>query len=272
MHNPAPLSRLSLNQITADKSDLREVVDACARAGIQWLGAWRHKINRDPAAAARLIRDAGLRVSSLCRGGFFPAATAAERRKRIDDNFRAIDEAAALGTDVLVLVVGPAPDRDIASARHMVADGIAEIAPYAADRGIRLGIEPLHPAFAADRSVVVTLEEVNNLAEPFPSDQVGVIVDVYHVWWDPNVYAQIARAGSRILGFHVSDWTTPMTNVLMGRGLMGKGAIEIQRLRCAGEAAGYTGPIEVEIFNDELWNTPLDKAIELVKECYLKAV
>lgn len=272
MHSPPPLARLSLNQITTDKSDLRKTVGACSLAGIEWIGAWRDKINPDPARSAQLIKDAGLRVSSLCRGGFFPAATAAERRARIEDNLRAIDEAAALGTDVLVLVVGAAPDRDIAAARKMVADGIAEIAPYARERGVRLGIEPLHPAFAADRSVVVTLEQANDLASMFSADHIGVIVDVYHVWWDPNVYAEIARAGSRILGFHVSDWIAPMSNILLGRGLMGKGVIEIQRLRCAVEAAGYSGPIEVEIFNEELWNTPLDEAISRVKECYLEAV
>jgi sugar phosphate isomerase/epimerase len=158
MHSPAPLTRLSLNQITTEKRDLLETVDACVAAGIGWIGAWRHKIDPDPARSAQLIRDAGLRVSSLCRGGFFPASTAAERRARIEDNLRAIDEAQALGTDVLVLVVGPAPDRDITAARKMVAEGIAEIVPYARERGVRLGIEPLHPAFAADRSVVVTLE------------------------------------------------------------------------------------------------------------------
>jgi sugar phosphate isomerase/epimerase len=272
VHSPPELNRLSLNQITTDKRDLRETVDACVRAGIEWIGLWRHKIGPDAAQSARLVKDAGLRVSSLCRGGFFPAATAAERRIRIEDNLRAIDEAATSGTDLLVLVAGPAPDRDIEGARRMVAEGIAEIAPRARECGVRLGIEPLHPAFASDRSVIVTLEQANNIVTMFPGDQVGVVVDVYHVWWDPNVYREIARAGRRIFGFHVSDWITPMANVLLGRGLMGRGVIDIAHLRCAVEGAGYAGPIEVEIFNQEVWKTDLDDVMRQIKECYLEAV
>jgi len=208
----------------------------------------------------------------LCRGGFFPAATAGERRKRIEDNRHAVDEAVKLGTDVLVLVCGPAPDRDIDAARQMVSDGIAEIADYALSAGIRLAIEPLHPMFAGERSVVVTLEQANDIAEPFSSDRVGVVVDVFHVWWDPNVYREIARAGSRIFGFHVSDWLVPLPDLLMGRGMMGKGIIELRRLRTSVEAAGYSGPIEVEIFNEKIWNTSLDGLLPEIKASFLQSV
>ncbi len=266
------LKRLSFNQITADKRSLEEVVEGCARAEIRWIGVWRHKIREDPERAARLIRDAGLRVSSLCRGGFFPAATAAERRKRIEDNLQAIDETTILGADTLVLVCGPAPDRDIDSAREMVTEGIGEIVSHAEECGIRLAIEPLHPMYAAERSVIVTLEQANRIAAQFPTERVGVIVDVFHVWWDPEVYSQISAAGARIFGFHVSDWMVPMPDMLMGRGMMGKGIIEIRRLRNAVEAAGYSGPIEVEIFNQEIWNTSLDAVLREMKESYLGAV
>src|SRR3712207_4944745 len=194
------LARLSLNQMTTERWSVRQAVEGCARAGIPGIGLWRHKVAETGLReSARLVRDAGLRVSSLCRGGMFPAATAAERRERIDDNRRAIDEAAELGTDVLVLVCGPAPDRDIDAARMMVEEGVAELVPYARERGVRLGIEPLHPMFAAERSVIVTLGQANSLAERFPVQQVGVVIDVYHVWWDPEVYRQIDRAGGRIL-------------------------------------------------------------------------
>jgi len=273
MHSgSAPLNRLSLNQITTERRTLQETVEACARSEIQWLGTWRHKIQHDPASSARMIHDAGLRVSSLCRGGFFPAATAAERKKRIDDNLRAIDEAAALGTDVLVLVCGPAPDRDLAAAREMVSHGIGEIVSHAKECGVRLGIEPLHPMFAAERSVVVTLAQANEIAQQFAPENVGVVVDVFHVWWDPQVYSEIQRAGTRIVGFHVSDWIVPLPDLLMGRGLMGQGVIEIRELRAAVEDAGYHGPIEVEIFNENVWNSPLNELLGEIKRGYLESV
>ena len=261
------LSRLSLNQATTERHGLRETVEACARHGIPAVGLWRHKVAElGPAPAARAARDAGVVVSSLCRGGWFPAATADERRRRIEDNLRAVEEAAALGTDVLVLVCGPAPGRDIDGAREMVAEAIAALAPHAAACGVRLGVEPLHPMFAGDRSVIVTLREALDLAERFPAHQVGVIVDVYHVWWDPEVHEQIARAGARTLGFHVSDWLAPPPDVLMGRGMMGDGVIELRRLREGVDRAGYDGRIEVEIFNRAIWDLPLDEALALTKE------
>ncbi|WP_035349807.1 sugar phosphate isomerase/epimerase family protein [Edaphobacter aggregans] len=268
----ADLSRLSFNQMTAGKATLREVVDACVRHGVEWIGPWRHAVGDDPGAAGRMIRDAGLRVSSLCRGGMFPAATAEERRKRIDDNLRAIDEAAALRTDLLVLVNGPAPGRDIEGARQMVVEGIAAIVDHAEKSGVRLGVEPLHPMFAADRSVVVTMGEANEIAARFDARRVGLVVDVYHIWWDPQVYAEIARTAERIFAFHVSDWIVPTPDMLMGRGMMGDGVIEIHRLREAVERAGYTGPIEVEIFNEELWAQPVDAIVSRVAARFIEFV
>jgi sugar phosphate isomerase/epimerase len=269
--NIPELSRLSLNQITTEKFSLLETLDACASEGIGWLGAWRHKIK--PAdAAARIIRDAGLRVSSLCRGGFFPAATAEERKRRVEDNLRAIDEAATLDAGLLVLVCGPAPDRDLDAARAMVADGLGLIVDHAKKSGVRLGIEPMHPMFAAERSVVVTLQQANEMAAQFDAATVGVVLDVYHIWWDPQVYDEIARAGRRVFAFHVSDWMVPTNDLFMSRGLMGQGVIEIRRLRLAAEEAGYNGPIEVEIFNEEIWRTPVRKVIQKMRASYLEAV
>jgi sugar phosphate isomerase/epimerase len=261
------VSRISLNQITINRWTLAEAVDGCARQGIGWIGLWRDKVaDHGLSASARLVRDAGLRVSSLCRGGFFPARGAAALRARRDDNRRAVDEAAALGTDVLVLVCGPPVDRDLEEAREMVAEGIAELAPYAAAAGVKLGIEPLHPMFAGDRSVIVTLGQATALAERFPADRVGVIVDAYHVWWDPDLRAQVSRAAGRILGYHVSDWLVPPPDMLMGRGMMGDGLIDLRALRGAVEAAGYRGPIEVEIFNQTIWDSPGDEVLAQIKE------
>jgi sugar phosphate isomerase/epimerase len=273
---PAPLrdvARLSFNQITSERATLAEVVDACARHGVPFVSVWRHKIAEVGLdKAVRLVRDAGLRVSSICRGGMFPAATREEREHRIDDNRRAVDEAAALGAPLLVLVCGAAPDRDIVAARQMVEDAIASLAPYAAERGVHLGIEPLHPAFAAERSCVTTLGEARRLAERFDAATVGIVCDVYHIWWDPELYNEIARTAGRILGFHVSDWLVPATNVLMNRGVMGDGVIELQRIRAAVERAGYRGPIEVEIFNESVWAMPLDALLPLLKQRFLEHV
>lgn len=268
----ADLARLSFNQMTAGKASLKEVAESCVRNDIQWIGPWRHAIGRDPVEAGRMLEDLGLKVSSLCRGGMFPAATAEERQKRIDDNLRAIDEAAGLKTELLVLVNGPAPDKDIDGARQMVVDGIGAIVDHATSRGVRLGIEPLHPMFAADRSVIVTMGHANQIAAQFDSRRVGLIVDVYHIWWDPEVYREIARTGERIFAFHVSDWIVPLPDPLMGRGMMGDGVIEIPRLREAVEAAGYHGPIEVEIFNQQLWNQPTDEILRRVAQRFRRSV
>ena len=268
-------ARLSLNQATVQSWSVKEAVDGCARAGIPWIGLWRDKVaEQGLLESARLVRDAGMRVSSLCRGGFFPAPTAAERRDRIDENARALDEAAALGTDVLVLVCGGLPEgsRDVDGARQMIEDGIAALVPHAAARGVRLAIEPLHPMFAADRSVITTLGLANDIAERLGSAHVGVVIDVYHVWWDPAVYAQIERAAPHTVGFHVNDWIVPLPDLLRGRGMMGDGCIDNRRLREAVDRAGYTGPIEVEIFNDAVWGMPGDDVLALMKERYASEV
>ncbi len=251
--------RLALNQITTNRWSVREAAAGCARAGIGAIGLWRDKVAEagGAAAAARAVRDAGLTVSSLCRGGFFTAPDG------VEDTRRAIAEAAALGTDLLVLVCGGLPDgsRDLPAARAMVHDGIAAVLDDAAAAGVRLGIEPLHPMFCADRSVITTLGEANRLAERFPADRVGVVVDAYHVWWDPCVYEEIARA--RILGFHIDDWVLPLPEgALLGRGLPGEGRADLPRLYRAVTEAGYTGPVEVEVLSERVWAMPPDAVLE----------
>jgi len=265
------LERLSLNQITIDQWSLGEVADACAAAGVPAVGVWRHKLDGGAAECARVVRDAGLQVSSLCRGGFFAGATEAERRERDDDNRHAVEEAAELGTDVLVLVCGPAPGRDLATGRAQVAEGIERLLPHAIDHGVRLGIEPLHPMLVSERSVVCSLREANDLAERFDAAHVGVVIDVYHVFWDADVERQIERARGRILGFHACDWVTP-TDVLAGRAMMGDGVIDVRALREAVERAGYTGPIEVEVISKELWQRLGDDVLRLAIQRYLDNV
>jgi sugar phosphate isomerase/epimerase len=257
--------RLSFNQITADHLDLDQVLDACVEADIGWIAPWRHKL---VPGAGEQIRAAGLRVSSLCRGGFFPAPDTATRREHEADNRAAVDEAASLGTDLLVLVCGPAPDGDLAAARAQVLEGIETLAPYAAEHGVRLGIEPLHPMMIAERSVVVTLAQALDLAERFDPEQVGVVVDAYHVWWDPELDRQIERAAGRIVAYHVSDWLVPTPDTLAGRGMMGDGVIDLPRIRGLVERAGYDGPIEVEVINPALTRIPTAELMATVKRSF----
>ncbi|KOV59384.1 sugar phosphate isomerase/epimerase family protein [Streptomyces sp. MMG1121] len=245
--------------MTVKQLPLPELAHACGQSGIGQVGLWREPVQAyGLEAAAKLIREAGLTVTTLCRGGFFTAIDPAGRAKALDDNRRAIEEAATLGTDTLVLVSGglPAGSRDLRGARERIADALAELGPYAEDHGVRLAIEPLHPMYASDRCVVSTLAQALDLAERFPARQVGVAVDTYHIWWDDQAPAQIARAGAggRIHTFQLADWITPLPEgVLNGRGQIGDGAIDMREWRGYVEAAGYTGPIEVELFNDELW-------------------
>jgi sugar phosphate isomerase/epimerase len=264
------LARLSLNQITIDQCSLTDAIEACGRAGLTVIGPWRHKVAEIGAdEAARQIREAGLRVSSLCRGGFFPAADAAGRRAADEDNRRAVEEAAILGTDVLVLVCGPPVGRDLEGARAQILAGIERLVPHADQHGVRLGIEPLHPMMISERSAIVTLGEANDLAERFDAPRVGVVIDAYHVWWDPRLYEEIARAERRILGYHVADWLVPTTDRLQGRGMMGAGVIDLKRIRAAVEEAGYDGPIEVEVINREAWERPADEIVAEVCRSFL---
>ncbi|MEU9980201.1 sugar phosphate isomerase/epimerase family protein [Streptomyces sp. NPDC050856] len=239
--------------MTVKQLTLPELTAACARLGIPGIGLWRGPVAQyGLAATARLVRGAGLTVTTLCRGGFFTTAT------DLDDNRAAVDEAAALGTDTLVLVSGGLPPgtKDLPAARARVADALAELAPYAAERGVRLAIEPLHPMYAADRCVVSTLDQALALAERFPASQVGVVVDTYHVWWDDRAPTAVARAGEqgRVHAFQLADWTTPLpAGALTGRGPLGDGAIDLRAWHDRVDAAGYRGPVEVELFNAGLW-------------------
>ncbi|MFG2514421.1 sugar phosphate isomerase/epimerase family protein [Streptomyces sp. NPDC048584] len=255
----ADLARFSINQMTVRQLSLPELVSTCRDLGVPGVGLWREPVQAyGVEAAAKLVRDAGLTVTTLCRGGFLTATAPDERAAALADNRRAVDEAATLGTDTLVLVSGGLPpgSKDLRAARERIADALAELAPYAEEHGVRLAIEPLHPMFASDRCVVSTLAQALDIAERFPAHQVGVTVDTYHIWWDDQAPAQIARAGAsgRIHTFQLADWITPLpAGVLNGRGQIGDGAIDMREWRGHVEAAGYTGPIEVELFNDTLW-------------------
>ena len=270
---------LSINTATVRKSrgvelPLTEIIEACARRGIRAISPWRDQV----AAAgldtvARLVRTHGLELSGYCRGGMFPASDAQGRLAARDDNRRAVDEACALQAPCLVLVVGGLPGalagkaahKDIALARIQVHDGIAELLDYARAAHMPLAIEPLHPMYAADRACINTLEQALDVCDeldPLPAAAgghsgpaaLGVAADIYHVWWDPKLRAQIERAGGRrLLAFHVCDWLTPTTDLLNDRGMMGDGVIDIPRIRGWIESQGYRGYSEVEIFSAGRW-------------------
>jgi len=262
--------KLSLNTATIKKADLETAARLCAENGITGIGPWRDVVQaRGVAAAARIFRSYALEVTSLCRGGFFTMPDGDDRKAALDDNRAALQEAADLGTRELVLVVGGLPDRDLPAARRRVADALEELAPYAASLGVRLAIEPLHPMFCADRAVVSTLGQALDLAAPFPPSVVGVVVDTYHIWWDPDMFPQIARAGSegRISAYQVCDWVIPLpADVLLGRGHVGDGHIAFAPITDAVRAAGFTGHVEVEIFNQAIWDTdPATTVMEVVR-------
>lgn len=266
---------LSLNTATVRKQgDLARIVDACARHGIRAIDPWRDQVAAIGLdRAVRVVRDAGLDLSGYCRGGMF-VADDAHRQAARDDNRRAVDEAKALGASCLVLVVGGLPQysrpgsvasRDIVAARAQVDDGIAELLDYARQVGMPLAIEPLHPAYAADRACVNTTRQALDICDrldPGKSGAIGVALDVYHIWWDPEVLAQIERAGkTRLLAFHVCDWLVPTKDILNDRGMMGDGVIDIRSLRAAVEAQGFAGYSEIEIFSDHWWDQPMDDVI-----------
>lgn len=266
--------RLSINRWTCRSTPLQEFLEATAAHGIEAVGLWRQDVEEIGLDALRhRVDDAGLRVSSLCRGGFLTAADEAARATSLADNRQAIDEAAALGAPTLVMVVGgiTREDKDIVAARARVTENIAALAPYAESAGVTLSLEPMHPMFTADRAVLSTLDQALDVAEASGSDAVGVIVDTYHVWWDPALEQSIARAGEsgRLLSYQVCDWNLPLAaNPLFSRGYMGDGFIDFPSITRSVRAAGYTGDIEVEIFHEDVWATPAAEAIGIVQERY----
>jgi sugar phosphate isomerase/epimerase len=256
------VSRFSLNQATIKYASLEQAVRVTVDAGIEAIGLWREPVQEfGISASARVVADAGLRVSSLCRAGFFTMPAGPARLAALDDNRRAIDEAAELAAPVLVLVAGGLPEgsRDLVAARARVGDALAELAPAARAAGVTLAIEALHPMYVSDRAVVSTLGQALDLAAPFDPEVVGVVVDAYHVWWDPDLAGQVARAGreGRIASYQVCDWVIPIAaDALLSRGIPGDGVIDFAALTGLVRDAGYAGDIECEVFRQDIWDEP----------------
>jgi sugar phosphate isomerase/epimerase len=267
----ADSSRLCVHTITTKPWSLEQAAAAYACAGVRGISVWRDALNgRDGVAAGELLRSHGLRVVSLCRGGFFAHADAPARRAALDSNRRAIDEAAGLGAPLVVLVCGAHPGQPLSVSRAQIREGIEQLLPHAERQGIRLAIEPLHPMYADSRSAINTLGQANDLAIAIGSELVGVAVDVYHVWWDPELETQIARAGQagKLFAFHVCDWKTPTEDLLFDRELPGEGCIDVRRIRGWVERAGFQGFIEVEIFSRRYWELDQQQFLARVVESY----
>ena len=269
---PLPdLSRLCIHTVTTKPWAIETTAAKYAKAGVGGITVWREALaGRDMATTGRSLRDHGLAVVSLCRGGFFPALDAQDRGRAIDDNRRAIDEARALGAPLIVLVCGAVPRQPLEESRKQIADGIAALLPDCQASGIKLAIEPLHPMYADSRSAINTLRQANDLVESLGSPHVGVAIDAYHVWWDPALEAEVARCGrlGANLAFHVSDWRTPTLDMLNDRGLMGEGCIPLRRIRAWVEAAGFGGFNEVEIFSNRLWGQNQDQFLANIVQAY----
>lgn len=271
---------LSLNTATVRKQgDLLQIIDACARHGIGAIDPWRDQVaSVGLDRAVRAVRDAGLELSGYCRGGMF-TSDAARRTEVRDDNRRCVDEAKALGAPCIVLVVGGLPQysrpgseasKDLVAARGQVEEALADMLDYAKQAKLPLAIEPLHPAYAADRACVNTTKQALDVCDrldPGRSGMLGVALDVYHIWWDPELMEQIARAGKdRLLAFHVCDWLVPTRDILNDRGMMGDGVIDIKSARAAVEAQGYAGYCEIEIFSNDWWGRPMDEVLQVCIE------
>jgi len=274
MTNEAALGRLSLNQRTTASWSLPEAIKGSVDAGLGAIGIWREQLAEIGIdEACRLVAQSGLRVSSLCRGGFFtnPAeAQTAEARNR-----EAIEEAAALNAATLVLVPGGLPpgDRDLRAARDRVSRGIQQLVPYARELGVNLGIEPMNPIYAADRGVISTLRQALDIAERFETNDVGVVVDTFHLWWEPGIAEQVQRAGRRIVSYQICDWITPLpADTLLARGMMGDGHIDFAAFTQSVARAGYRGDVEVEIFNADLWAAPPADVVDTMAKRYLELV
>jgi len=264
-------SSLCVHTITTKPWSIEEAMDRYAEAGIGGITVWRQWLeDRDPARVGEQLSERNLEVVSLCRGGFFPAMSAADREEAIEDNRRAIRDAAALGAPMIVLVCGAVPGQPLGESRRQIADGIAAVLPLAEELGVRLAIEPLHPMYADDRSAINTMASANEVCDRLDHPLVGIALDVYHVWWDPDLDEQIALTGQkdRLFAFHLCDWLTPTSDLLEDRGLMGEGCIDLPGIRAQVKATGFDGFDEVEIFSRRWWSGDQDAFLDAIRNAY----
>lgn len=266
------LSRLCLHTITTKPWTIEQAAKSFSEAGIGGITVWRDALNgRDIKQTGQMLREFNLEIVSLCRGGFFPHVSIAGRQEAIDDNRKAIDEAEALGAPLIVLVCGAVPGQSLIESRKQIMEGIAIVLPHAEAAGVRLAIEPLHPMYADSRSAINTLGQANDMAEELSSPWIGIALDVYHLWWDPNLEQEIKRCGQNgnLSAFHICDWKTPTLDMLNDRGLMGEGCINIKEIRGWVEETGFNGFNEAEIFSNLYWQEDQSVFLKKITQAYL---
>jgi sugar phosphate isomerase/epimerase len=263
--------RLCLHTITTRPWPIETAAGKYSKAGIRGISVWREAIEgKDPVQVGKMLRDEGLEVVSLARGGFFANTDITSRQEAIEKNKRALEEAAAISAPLLVLVCGAHPRQPLEDSREQTVEGIHELIPMASDLDVKLGIEPLHPMYADTRSAINTLKQATDMAIHLNSKMVGVVVDVYHLWWDPDLEKEIGRCGGadKIFAFHISDWKVPTSDLMYDREIMGRGCIPVPRIRQWVEEAGFTGFHEVEIFSHHYWEEDQDKFLAEVVRAY----
>ncbi|HOQ32148.1 MAG TPA: sugar phosphate isomerase/epimerase family protein [Candidatus Hydrogenedens sp.] len=266
-------SRLAIHTMTFKPLKLSQIVKLFQNEGVPGITVWREHIHDTGLKESKeILKDSGLKIVSLCRGGFFPSSSAQERERACLENMKAIDEAHEIGAPLVVLVCGAEPRLPLQEARQHILDGIQKILPHAKSAQVCLGIEPLHPMYADNRSAINTMEQANNAVSALHSEWVGIVLDVYHIWWEACLQSEIMRAGRKIMAFHVSDWKTPTNHILTDRGLMGEGCINIRQIRAWAEQAGFRGFIEVEIFSERYWKEEPKQYIQQIKDAYLRYV
>jgi sugar phosphate isomerase/epimerase len=268
---PADLSRLCIHTITTKPWEIEEAAKNFSAAGVRGITVWRDALEgRNIKQTGKMLREQDLTIVSLCRGGFFSHKDIRKRASAIDENRKAIEEAAELGTSMLVLVCGADPLQSLEESRKQIRDGIEAVIPDASAAGVKLTIEPLHPMYADSRSAINTLAQANDMAEALNSPFVGVAVDVYHLWWDPFLEREIKRCGENgnLMAFHICDWKLPTTDLLLDRGLMGEGCIPVRQIRGWAEAAGFNGFNEVEIFSNAYWKEDQSDFLKNIIKAY----
>ncbi len=266
------ISRLCLHTITTKPWPLEVALDQYAQAGIRAISIWQSAIeDMGPVKAGDLVSQYPLDVISYVRGGFFPHPDPLERQKAVEKNLRTLEEAAALQAPLLVLVCGAHPDQSLTTSREQIRDGIEAIIPFAQQHKVKLGIEPLHPMYADSRSAIVNIKQALDMVLAIDSPIVGVVLDVYHIWWDDALKAEIDRCGQhdRLFAFHVCDWKSPTEDMLLDRGLMGEGCIDIPSIRKWTDNAGFNGYIEVEIFSNIYWQMDQTEFLHRIIDAYL---
>jgi len=265
-------TRLCLHTITTKPWSIEECIDNYSKAGIHALTIWRNVLeNKNLKEVQKHIENSGITVVSICRGGFFASVNAQKRQLAIDDNLFTIEQAVAVGAPLIVMVCGADPEQSLEKSREQIKEGILKILPFAQKAGVKLAIEPLHPMYAGDRSAINTLKQANQIVDEINSEMAGVAVDVYHLWWDPNLKEEInhCAANNHLLAFHVCDWNVPTVDFLNDRGLMGDGCINVPLIRSWVEEAGFNGFVEVEIFSNKYWTMDQTEYLEKIKRAYL---